>query len=169
LVLPLTLPHTVSGLLSIVVAPASQFFQFQGGGGPGGINLEDLMGGGFGGGGGGRYEEIPQEAEEEEVDLYERLGLEAEATTKEIKTAYRKMSVLHHPDKSGGGEAAVQKFREITEAYEILSDPEKRVLYDHTGIAAARKGLEHQQEQGGSPFDMFFGGGGRQESKRGQG
>ena len=43
------------------------------------------------------------------------------------------------------------------------------MLYDHTGIAAARKGLEHQQEQGGSPFDMFFGGGGRQESKRGQG
>lgn len=105
----------------------------------------------------------------EEVDLYERLGLEAEATTKEVKTAYRKMSVIHHPDKNGGGEAAVMKFREITEAYEILSDPEKRVLYDHTGIAAARKGLEQQQEQGGSPFDMFFGGGGgRQESKRGR-
>ena len=159
-------------LVDLRASVEAQFFQgggqfFQQGGG--GINLEDLMGGGFGGGGGGRYEELPQEAEEEEVDLYERLGLEAEATTKQVKTAYRKMSVLHHPDKTGGGEAAVQKFREITEAYEILSDPEKRVLYDHTGIAAARKGLEHQQEQGGSPFDMFFGGGGRQESKRGQG
>merc|ERR1719409_1102347 len=125
--------------------------------------------GGGGGGGGGRYEELPQEEdEEEEVDLYERLGLEAEASTREVKSAYRKMSVQHHPDKVDGGEAAIQKFREITEAYEILSDPEKRVLYDHTGIAAARKGLEHQQEQGGSPFDMFFGGGGRQESKRGR-
>merc|ERR1740124_1347583 len=126
-------------------------------------------GGGFGGGGGGggRYEELPQEEEEEEVDLYERIGVEAEATTKEIKTAYRKMSVIHHPDKNGGGEAAIMKFREITEAYEILSDPEKRVLYDHTGIAAARKGLQ-AQEEGGSPFDMFFGGGGRQESKRGR-
>merc|ERR1719390_230189 len=164
---PFAAGPSAAALLLLVDLRASveaQFFQ-QGGGG---INLEDLMGGGFGGGGGGRYEEIPQEAEEEEVDLYERLGLEAEATTKEIKTAYCKMSVLHHPDKSGGGEAAVQKFREITEAYEILSDPEKRVLYDHTGIAAARKGLEHQQEQGGSPFDMFFGGGGRQESKRGR-
>jgi len=159
-------------LVDLRASVEAQFFQgggqfFQQGGG--GINLEDLMGGGFGGGGGGgRYEELPQEAEEEEVDLYERLGLEAEATTKQVKTAYRKMSVLHHPDKTGDGEAAVQKFREITEAYEILSDPEKRVLYDHTGIAAARKGLEHQQEQGGSPFDMFFGGGGRQESKRGR-
>merc|ERR1740124_631740 len=126
-------------------------------------------GGGFGGGGGGggRYEELPQEEEEEEVDLYERIGVEAEATTKEIKTAYRKMSVIHHPDKNGGGEAAIMKFREITEAYEILSDPEKRVLYDHTGIAAARKGLQ-AQEEGGSPFDMFFGGGGQQESKRGR-
>merc|ERR1719409_41084 len=171
---PFAAGPSAAALLLLVDLRASVEAQFfQGGGqffqqGGGGINLEDLMGGGFGGGGGGRYEEIPQEAEEEEVDLYERLGLEAEATTKEIKTAYRKMSVLHHPDKSGGGEAAVQKFREITEAYEILSDPEKRVLYDHTGIAAARKGLEHQQEQGGSPFDMFFGGGGRQESKRGR-
>ena len=174
---PFAAGPSVAALLLLVDLRTSVDAQFfQGGGqffqqGGGGINLEDLMGGGggFGGGGGGRYEELPQEAEEEEVDLYERLGLEAEATTKEVKTAYRKMSVIHHPDKNGGGEAAVMKFREITEAYEILSDPEKRVLYDHTGIAAARKGLEQQQEQGGSPFDMFFGGGGgRQESKRGR-
>jgi len=146
----------------------AQFFQ-QGGGG---INRADLMGGGGFGGGfggrGGRHEELPQEEEEEEeVDLYERLGLEPEATLKQIKTAYRKMSVTHHPDKNGGGQASIEKFREITEAYEILSDTEKRVIYDHNGISAARKGIEGQ-EQGGSPFDMFFGGGGQQESKRGR-
>merc|ERR1719409_2171119 len=124
--------------------------------------------GGGGGGGGGRYEELPQEEdEEEEVDLYERLGLEAEASTREIKKKYREMSVKYHPDKVGGGDAAIQKFREITEAYEILSDPEKRILYDHSGISAARKGLQ-AQEEGMSPFDMFFGGGGQKEGKRGR-
>ena len=147
----------------------AQFFQFQQGGG--GINLEDLMGGGgFGGGGfrGGGHEELPQEEDdEEEVDLYERLGIEPEATAKQIKTAYRKLSVTHHPDKTGGSKESVEKFREITEAYEILSDTEKRVLYDHGGIGAARKGMEGQ-EQGMSPFDMFFGGGGQKESKRGR-
>mmetsp|Transcript_72669 Transcript_72669/g.121241 ORF Transcript_72669/g.121241 Transcript_72669/m.121241 type:complete len:395 (+) Transcript_72669:55-1239(+) len=153
------------------IAVAAQFFQFQSGGG--GINLEDLMGGGFGGfggggGGGGRgggYEELPEkEEEEEEVDLYEILGLQPEATDREIKKAYRKLSVEYHPDKSTGNEA---KFREVTEAYEILSDKEKRVLYDYSGIAAARKGAE-AQEQGMSPFDMFFGGGGKKEGARGR-
>jgi DnaJ-class molecular chaperone len=154
-------------LVDLRTFATAQFFQFQGGGG-GGINLEDLMGGGFGGGGGGgRYEELPQEEEEEEVDLYERLELEPEASTREIKKKYREMSVKYHPDKVGGGEAAIQKFREITEAYEILSDPEKRILYDHSGISAARKGLQ-AQEEGMSPFDMFFGGGGQKEGKRGR-
>jgi len=149
-------------LLGLISQVSCQFFQFQQ---QGGINLEDLMGGGGGGfGGGGHHEEIAQEAEpeEEEVDLYERLGLQPEATSREIKSAFRKLSVLYHPDKNPGHEA---KFREVNEANEILSDAEKRVLYDHGGIAAARKGMEGQQ-QGGSPFDMFFGGG--QQQQQGQ-
>ena len=59
------------------------------------------------------------------------------------------------------------KFREITEAYEILSDKEKRVVYDHGGIGAVRK-ADRGEGQGGSPFDMFFGGGGGNEQKRGR-
>merc|ERR1719267_43210 len=156
-------------LLLLVDLPAlsAQFFQFQQGGG--GINLEDLMGGGFGGGfgGGGGYEELPQqEEEEEEVDLYERLELQPEASDRDIKSGYRKMSVQYHPDKNPGNEA---KFREITEAYEILSDKEKRVVYDFNGIGAVKKMAQGDQGGGGSPFDMFFGGGGgRQQNQRGR-
>jgi len=155
-------------LLALASRVGGQFFQFQQGGG--GINLEDLMGGAFGGGGGqhhhGGYEELPHEDEDEDVDLYERLGLQPEASEREIKTAYRKLSIQYHPDKNPGQES---KFREITEAYEILYDKERRVLYDFSGITAARKGLDGQQQGGGSPFDMFFGGGQQQQSdKRGR-
>lgn len=126
----------------------AQFFQFQQQGG-GGINLEDLMGGAFGGGGGGGfggfggggggYEELPQEDEEEEVDLYERLNLPPEASDRDIKSAYRKLSVQYHPDKNPGNKEAEMKFREITEAYEILSDKEKRVIYDSSGAPELRR------------------------------
>merc|ERR1719198_574000 len=91
-------------LVALCTRCAAQFFQFQQGGG--GINLEDLMGGAFGGGGGfpggggGGYEELPQEEEEEEVDLYERLDLQPEASEREIKKAYRTLSVKYHPDKN---------------------------------------------------------------------
>jgi hypothetical protein len=146
----------------------AQFFQFQQQGG-GGINLEDLMGGAFGGGGGGfggfgggggGYEELPQEDEDEEIDLYERLNLQPEASDREIKSAYRKLSVQYHPDKNAGNKEAEMKFREITEAYEILSDKEKRVIYDSSGIGAVKKMGQGDGGGGGSPFDMFFGGGG---------
>mmetsp|Transcript_23906 Transcript_23906/g.67219 ORF Transcript_23906/g.67219 Transcript_23906/m.67219 type:complete len:364 (-) Transcript_23906:469-1560(-) len=134
------------------------------------------MGGGGGGAHGfphgsgghrGGYEELSGEGEEEEVDLYERLGLQPEATEKEIKSAYRKLSVQLHPDKNPSAEAEV-RFREVTEAYEILSDKERRVLYDFGGISAARKGADGPEAGGGSPFDMFFGGGGGQQSNRGR-
>jgi len=147
----------------------AQFFQFQQQGG--GINLEDLMGGAFGGGGGGfgggfgggggGYEELPDENEEEEVDLYERLNLAPEASDREIKSAYRKLSVQYHPDKNQGNQAAVDKFREITEAYEVLSDKEKRVIYDSSGIGAVKKMSQGDGGGGGGhPFEAFFGGGG---------
>lgn len=86
--------------------------------------------------------------------------VEKSATEKEIKTAYRKLAVKHHPDK-GGDE---HKFKEINAAYEILSDPEKRGKYDKYGL----EGLE--EGGGGGPggaedlFSMFFGGGGRRSS-----
>ena len=83
------------------------------------INLEDWRGGAFGGGGGGfggfgggggGYEELLQEDEEEEVDLYERLNLAPEASDRDIKSAYRKLSVQYHPDKNQGNKEAEMKF-----------------------------------------------------------
>ena len=110
-------PPALLLLLALCGGASAQFFQFQ----QGGINLEDLMGGAFGGGGGGGhhggggrggYEELPQEEEEEEVDLYERLGIQPEATDREIKSAYRKLSVQLHPDKNPDG-STLGRFREV--------------------------------------------------------
>jgi len=100
--------------------------------------------------------------------LYERIGLQPEASDSEIKKAYRKLSVQYHPDKNKGNAEAEQKFREITEAYEILGDKEKRVIYDSSGIGAVRKMGQGGEQGGGSPFDMFFGGGQRKDTGRGK-
>ena len=63
-------------------------------------------------------------------DYYKILGLEKDATENEIKKAYRKLAIVHHPDKNPDNEEAAEKFKEIGEAYETLSDPEKRARYD---------------------------------------
>lgn len=86
-----------------------------------------------------------------------------EATDAEIKKAYRKLSLQYHPDKQGkeAPADAEQKFHDIAQAYEVLSDPMKRQTYDLEGF----EGLERDAQQAGrpqSPFDAFFGGGGRQ-------
>lgn len=70
------------------------------------------------------------------MDLYERLDLQPEASEREIKKAYRTLSVKYHPDKNKGNEAALLRFREITEAYEVLSDKEKRVICARQPILA---------------------------------
>ena len=64
-------------------------------------------------------------------DYYEVLGVEKTASEAEIKKAYRKMAIQYHPDKNPGDKEAEAKFKEINEAYDTLSDPEKRKKYDN--------------------------------------
>ena len=69
-------------------------------------------------------------------DLYEVLGISKTADEKTIKKAYRKLAKKYHPDMNPGDKTAEQKFKEVTEAYSVLSDPEKKKLYDQFGHAA---------------------------------
>ena len=72
-------------------------------------------------------------------DYYEVLGLEKGASDDEIKRAFRKLAIKYHPDKNQGNKEAEQKFKEINEAYQVLSDPEKKAQYDQFGTADPRK------------------------------
>ena len=69
-------------------------------------------------------------------DYYDVLGIQKNADEKEIKRAYRKLAKKYHPDTNAGNKKAEERFQEITEAYNVLSDPEKRKLYDQYGFAA---------------------------------
>ena len=69
-------------------------------------------------------------------DCYDVLGIKKNATDKEIKSAYRKLAKKYHPDANPGDKRAEEKFKELSEAYDILKDPEKRKLYDRFGHAA---------------------------------
>ena len=66
-------------------------------------------------------------------DFYHVLGVERSATTEDIKKAYRKLAVKYHPDKNPGDKSAEDKFKELGEAYEVLSSPDKRPAYDRFG------------------------------------
>jgi len=74
------------------------------------------------------------------ADFYKTLGVARSASDTEIKTAYRKLAMTYHPDRNNGSKEAEEKFKEITEAYDVLRDPDKRELYDRYGEAGLRGG-----------------------------
>ncbi len=116
----------------------------------------------------------------EKRDYYEVLGVDKSASADEIKKAYRKKAIQYHPDKNPGDKEAEDKFKEAAEAYEVLSDPQKRQRYDqfgHAGMGAGGFGggqgmnmedifsqfgdLFESWGMGGGSFSSFFGGGQR--------
>lgn len=82
------------------------------------------------------------------VDYYEVLGVTRTATDQELKAAYRKLAMQHHPDRNPGDHAAEERFKECSEAYQVLSDPDKRAAYDRFGHAGVGAGGFN----GGGPF-----------------
>lgn len=96
-------------------------------------------------------------------DYYEILGVDRGVSAEDLKRAYRKLAVKFHPDKNPGDHAAEEKFKEIGEAYEVLSDASKRAAYDRYGHAAFQGGMGSQAGGFHDPFEVFrevFGGGG---------
>ena len=74
------------------------------------------------------------------ADFYDALGVARGASDDEIKKAYRKLAMQYHPDKNNGSKEAEEKFKEITEAYDVLRDPKKRAVYDRYGEAGLQGG-----------------------------
>jgi len=112
-------------------------------------------------------------------DYYEVLGVPKNASKDDIKKAYRKLAIQYHPDKNPGNKEAEEKFKEATEAYEILGDDQKKSAYDQFGFAGVDgmagqgdfsqtfRGFEDIFGDFSGIFDTFFGGSGRRRSSGG--
>ena len=109
---------------------------------------------------------------EERKDYYKILGIDKNADENTIKKAYRKLAKKYHPDTNAGNAQAAEKFKQITEAYSVLSDPEKKKMYDQFGTAdyqggqgpfgGANGGYQEFHFDGGDMDDILkniFGGG----------
>ncbi len=104
-------------------------------------------------------------------DYYELLGVNRNADAQQIKQAYRKLALKYHPDRNAGNPEAEAKFKEISEAYQVLSDARKRSMYDrfgHQGLSGSgfrpMSGFDEIFESFGDVFSDFFGGGRRSQS-----
>src|SRR5687767_5070052 len=101
-------------------------------------------------------------------DYYDVLGVAKDADVRTIKSAYRKLAMKYHPDRNPGDQSAEEKFKEATEAYDVLSDDDKRRLYDRGGFEGLRANgfpgftgdIGDIFSQFGDIFAEFFGGGG---------
>lgn len=93
-------------------------------------------------------------------DYYEVLGVGRDASTEAIKKAYRKLAKKYHPDSNSGNTQAEQKFKEVSEAYSVLSDPEKKKLYDQFGHAAFDPNASGSYDSAGGAYGDFSGFGG---------
>ncbi len=114
----------------------------------------------------------------EKRDYYEVLGVERTASSDEIRKAYKREALKHHPDRNPGDSAAETKFKAVNEAYQVLSDDEKRGIYDQFGHAGLEGGggfegasdvFAHMQDLFAEMFSggFGFGGGGRRQARRG--
>ena len=90
-------------------------------------------------------------------DYYEILGVSRQASDKEIKAAYRRLARKHHPDVNKGAPAAEAKFKEVAEAFAVLSDADKRAQYDRAGHAAFGSGFDPFAGSDPQHFDFGFG------------
>jgi len=120
-------------------------------------------------------------------DFYDVLGVPRDCSEADVKKAYRKLAMECHPDRNNGDKAAEERFKLVTEAYEVLRDPQKRAAYDRYGHEAPRGGgggggfssmhfdlsealmvfMRDFGIGGGSGFENLFGGGGRRDRRRG--
>jgi molecular chaperone DnaJ len=112
-------------------------------------------------------------------DYYEVLGVERSASDEDLKKAYRKLALKYHPDKNPGDKAAEERFKEVSEAYQVLCEAERRAAYDRFGHAAFEQGSGFGGFDFGAGFEDiigdlfgdFFGTGrrgGRTRARRGQ-
>ncbi len=101
----------------------------------------------------------------EEQDLYAALGVSRDTSADEIRRAYRKLARVHHPDVNPNDPQAEERFKQISFAWDVLSDPEKRKLYDEFGMAGLTQGFDSEQARGyqrwsrgarRSPFSQSF-------------